>query len=238
MRKIHAFGASCTFLDGSHKRKLDKRGHPGIYLGVNTRNQGYFVMYASRRQIVTTRNAVIHQTSTGSGVQGETNPISNHEETQIPNEMGEQNRQIEKPTDDADADMPATNELAEATRPTRQRKPPVYLQDYTLTTVVDYAYTVANIPNTYKPTDGTLVGFTDSDWGGDTDDRRSTSRYVFTLGNSAPVSWKTKKQQTVALSSCEAEYMALSEAVKETIYMRSYLKRDWHHPTRNKRSPH
>ena len=74
---------------------------------------------------------------------------------------------------------------------------------------------------TYTPTDGVLVGYADSDWAGDTDDRRSTTGYVFTLGSS-PISWKTRKQNTVALSSCEAEYMALSDATKEMLHLRSF----------------
>jgi hypothetical protein len=45
-----------------------------------------------------------------------------------------------------------------------------------------------------------LVGFTDSDWAGDPDDRKFTAGYVFSLG-SGPVTWACKKQQAIALSS-------------------------------------
>ncbi|XP_055605732.1 uncharacterized protein LOC129753907 [Uranotaenia lowii] len=55
-----------------------------------------------------------------------------------------------------------------------------------------------------------LVGFSDADWGGDPDNRRSTTGYVFTMQGGA-VSWNVKKQLTVALSSCEAEYMIFEE---------------------------
>jgi transposase InsO family protein len=71
----------------------------------------------------------------------------------------------------------------------------------------------------YSPTDGCLTGYTDSDWAGDTEDRRSTTGYIITLGG-APISWKTRKQPTVALSSCEAEYMAMTEGTKEMLYLR------------------
>ena len=55
-----------------------------------------------------------------------------------------------------------------------------------------------------------LIGYSDSDWASSAD-RRSTTGYYFTLNcNGPPISWKTRKQQTVALSSCEAEYMALA----------------------------
>eukprot|EP00253_Pinus_taeda_P001541 PITA_01541 len=50
-----------------------------------------------------------------------------------------------------------------------------------------------------------LVGFTDSDWAGDPDDRKSTAGYVFTLA-SGPITWACKKQGVFSLSSAEAEY--------------------------------
>jgi len=74
---------------------------------------------------------------------------------------------------------------------------------------------------TYSPTNGQLVGYVDSDWAGDIEDRRSTTGFIITLGG-APISWKSKKQQTVALSSCEAEYMALTDATKELLYLRTF----------------
>jgi len=64
-----------------------------------------------------------------------------------------------------------------------------------------------------------LVGFTDSDFAGDLDDRKSTSGYVFTLAG-GPVSWKSKKQSLVSLSSTEAEYVGCSEAAREAIWLR------------------
>ena len=51
-----------------------------------------------------------------------------------------------------------------------------------------------------------LFGFTDSDYAGDQDDRRGTSGYVFMLGTRA-VSWSSKKQQIVSLSTTEAEFI-------------------------------
>ncbi|KAD1131216.1 hypothetical protein E3N88_43244 [Mikania micrantha] len=56
-----------------------------------------------------------------------------------------------------------------------------------------------------------LKGYTDSDWAGSLEDRKSISANVFSLGTSA-VSWSSKKQQVVALSSTEAEYIALNAA--------------------------
>ena len=57
-------------------------------------------------------------------------------------------------------------------------------------------------------------GYADADWAGDHADRKSTSGYVFVLMG-APVSWGSKKQSSVSLSTSEAEYIALSLAIQE-----------------------
>lgn len=67
-----------------------------------------------------------------------------------------------------------------------------------------------------------LVGYCDADWASDSDSRKSQTGYVFYL-NGAPVSWTSIKQTTVALSSVESEYMALSSATQELIYLRQLL---------------
>eukprot|EP00253_Pinus_taeda_P024075 PITA_24075 len=64
-----------------------------------------------------------------------------------------------------------------------------------------------------------LVGFTDSDWAGDPDDRKSTAGYVFTLG-SGPITWACKKQAAISLSSVEVEYCGAVEASKEALWLR------------------
>jgi len=70
--------------------------------------------------------------------------------------------------------------------------------------------------------DLTLVGYSDSDWGGDLDTRRSTSGYVFKMCN-APVSSKSKQQKMVTISSTEAEYVAGSKAAQDAAYLRQIL---------------
>ena len=65
----------------------------------------------------------------------------------------------------------------------------------------------------------------DADWAGDVNTRRSTTRYVVMLNNGA-IAWRSKRQVTVALSTTEAEYMALTEATKELQWMRQFLGRD------------
>nr|GEV96682.1 retrovirus-related Pol polyprotein from transposon TNT 1-94 [Tanacetum cinerariifolium] len=67
-----------------------------------------------------------------------------------------------------------------------------------------------------------IEGYCDSDYAGDLDKRRSTTCYVFTLAK-APVSWKSTLQSTTALSTTEADYMAMTEAVKEAIWLQGLL---------------
>ncbi|GBM82624.1 Retrovirus-related Pol polyprotein from transposon TNT 1-94 [Araneus ventricosus] len=62
------------------------------------------------------------------------------------------------------------------------------------------------------------IGYCDSNYGGDIADCRSTTRHVFTIGG-GDVSWCSKQQPTVATSKTNAEYMALSAATKEAIWL-------------------
>eukprot|EP00253_Pinus_taeda_P025107 PITA_25107 len=64
--------------------------------------------------------------------------------------------------------------------------------------------------------------YSDSDWAGNLDDRRSITGYAFSIG-SRVISWSSKKQSTVALSSCEAEYQALCAATCEAIWLKRLL---------------
>ena len=68
-----------------------------------------------------------------------------------------------------------------------------------------------------------LQGCADADWAGDVETRKSTSEYLFKVG-AAPASWSSKCQSVVALSSTEAEYIGLSHATQEVIWLRSLLK--------------
>ncbi len=80
----------------------------------------------------------------------------------------------------------------------------------------DYSLVYPNSNNTI------LTGYSDSDHAGDLGDRKSTSGFIFMLSKSA-VSWKSTKQATVAISSTEAEYIALSQASTEAIWLKELL---------------
>ncbi|KAE8673808.1 hypothetical protein F3Y22_tig00111772pilonHSYRG00252 [Hibiscus syriacus] len=74
-----------------------------------------------------------------------------------------------------------------------------------------------SVSNDYK-----LVGYSNSDWGGDIDNRRSTTGFVFFMGDTT-FTWMSKKQPIVTLSTCEAEYVAATSCVCHAIWLRNLL---------------
>lgn len=70
-----------------------------------------------------------------------------------------------------------------------------------------------------KSGDSNLIGYCDADWAGDVDKRRSTTGYVY-LYHGAAISWNSRKQPTVAISTTEAEYMSLAAALQEAMWLK------------------
>ena len=68
-----------------------------------------------------------------------------------------------------------------------------------------------------------LIAFSDANWAEDRTDRKSTSGHYCNL-NGGTISWFSRKQNIIALSSCEAEYVALAETCKEVTWIREILK--------------
>lgn len=72
---------------------------------------------------------------------------------------------------------------------------------------------------TYKKDSSILEGFCDADWGSDEETRKSTTGYVFTLQSGA-ITWCTRRQKTVALSTTEAEFQSMVAAIQEAIWLK------------------
>ncbi len=93
--------------------------------------------------------------------------------------------------------------------------------------IIVYLKGTKNMGLVYKNDNGLaksliINAYCDADWGGDPVDARSTTGYVIQL-NGCSVAWCSRKQPTTALSSAEAEYMAMSEAVKEILWLKQLL---------------
>jgi hypothetical protein len=92
--------------------------------------------------------------------------------------------------------------------------------------VLRYLKGTAKMSLLYKDYDKTqstkIEAFCDADWAGDLDDRKSTTGIIVKL-NGCPVLWLSKKQSTVALSTAEAEYIAIATVAQEVIWINQYL---------------
>ena len=74
----------------------------------------------------------------------------------------------------------------------------------------------------YSGNDMRVYAYSDADWAGDLDSRRSTTGYVV-YASGGPISWQSKLQSTIAVSTMEAEYMAAFGAIQELIWTKGVL---------------
>lgn len=85
--------------------------------------------------------------------------------------------------------------------------------------VMRYLKGTVDIKLTFKKNSENIVGYCDADWASNIEDRRSCSGNVF-MFQGAAISWNSKRQLTVALSSTEAEYMSLTSAIQEALWLK------------------
>eukprot|EP00253_Pinus_taeda_P003076 PITA_03076 len=90
---------------------------------------------------------------------------------------------------------------------------------YSQVSGIDFGDIFSHVAKVYVKTSKGALDNSEADWAGDLDQRRSTSGYVFNLFGGA-VSWMSKKQYVVALSTTEVEYMATTHASKEAVWLR------------------
>jgi len=88
--------------------------------------------------------------------------------------------------------------------------------------ILCYLQGISTLGITYRPPLLRLQAYSDANWAEDMDTRRSTTGYVVMLNNGA-IAWKSHRQSTVALSTMESEYMALTDAMKELKWVRTLL---------------
>ena len=100
---------------------------------------------------------------------------------------------------------------------------PTEMHLFAIKRILRYLKGTANYGILYKKEkEVKLTGWSDSDYAGDVDDRKSTSGYVFMIGESA-IAWSSKKQPIVTLSTTEAEYVAAASCLCQGIWLRRIL---------------
>lgn len=95
--------------------------------------------------------------------------------------------------------------------------------------IMRYLKGTTGLEITYGNGEEKLIGYCDADWASDMDLRRSTTGYIFTSFGGA-ISWSTKRQPTIALSTTEAEYMSLVAATQEGIWIKQFLEEIQNYP--------
>ena len=89
--------------------------------------------------------------------------------------------------------------------------------------ILRYIKGAKNHKMTYSGKHLKVIGYSNSNFSGNTNDRKCTSGYVFLLGGGA-ISWCRKKQSCVAKSTMEAEYIACRSAILEAVWIKGFLK--------------
>ena len=104
----------------------------------------------------------------------------------------------------------------------RFNKSPTYRSCKALIRVLIYLRDTTERGIQFTGSDFELSAYSDADWGGDLDSRRSTTGYVVYAAG-GPIAWQSKLQSTVAVSTMEAEYMAAFGAIQELIWIKGVL---------------
>lgn len=88
--------------------------------------------------------------------------------------------------------------------------------------VFRYLKGTANLHLQYRKTDLNITGYSDADWASNPDDRHSTTGNIFLMSEGS-ISWLSQRQPTVALSTAEAEYIALCSVTQETVWLQKLM---------------
>ena len=194
------------------RTKLDKKAEKLRFVGYSTQSKGYRLLDENTSKVVIRRDVVFNEADFGhKGVVEVQQQKSVEFDSNFEGHL--RSRDIE----------PELERSEQCRRyPERQRCPPVRFG------IDEYADTVMtgclgeNQVNELSTIEEALIGYADADWAGDHDDRHSTTGNLFLMSGGA-ISWLSKKQPSVALSTAEAEYMALSTATQEAVWLRRML---------------
>ncbi|KAG6515127.1 hypothetical protein ZIOFF_025512 [Zingiber officinale] len=134
-----------------------------------------------------------------------------------------------QPNDESSTDPTSSNSSSPSTTPKRFMQSPSHFHLGAAKRVLRYVQGTTDLGLSFQKNHAlNLVGYCDSDLGGSLDDMKSTSGYCFSFGSTI-FSWVSKKQQSVAQSSAEAEYISASVATSQAIWLRKILADLGHH---------
>ncbi|KAG5894394.1 hypothetical protein JTB14_031858 [Gonioctena quinquepunctata] len=246
---MKTFGCAAYVLIPRQKRsKLDPRIKKLVLVGCDNNSTNYRLFDPNTRKVTISRNVMFLETKCGFEEKS-TFSIAINDEIDIEIPMQERpaiNADQEEVTADEEEDQ---RELEDNLRPQRNISLPTKFQDYGLNFVeIDVPKTYREAINSDKskewknaiseeinalkknetwnlttlPAGKNVIGSNDSDYASDKDTRKSTTGYIFKLCNAA-VTWSSKRQHAVTLSTTEAEYVAACQATKEEIWIRRLM---------------
>ena len=99
---------------------------------------------------------------------------------------------------------------------------PTYRACKAIIRILSYLRSTIDVDIKFRAESLNILGYSDADWAGDLDSRRSTTGYVVYAGG-GPIAWQSKLQPTVAASTMEAEYMAAFFAIQELVWVKGVL---------------
>ncbi|KAG6408832.1 hypothetical protein SASPL_131857 [Salvia splendens] len=202
---LRVFGSKAyAHVPDQTRSKLDDKSKPFIFIGYDSNTKGYKLYDPTSQKTMISRDVEFDE-------EGVWDFGSDNDTTSIP------------PFGDPRIDEQIRKEQQEQTTPPASPatsvggSPPSFLNERA-------TQRARNLAEVYDDTERIqpLPTSSDSDWAGDTDDRKSTSGYVFYMGDTA-FTWMSKKQPIVTLSTCEAEYVAATFSVCHAIWLRSLL---------------
>ncbi|WVZ62982.1 hypothetical protein U9M48_012667 [Paspalum notatum var. saurae] len=208
--QLRVFG--CTAYAHVDNGKLEPRAIKCIFLGYQSGVKGYKLWNPQTQKVVLSRNVIFNETAMLS------DNLSKNDNDAVQDAHIPDNSPIVDDSSSVEHSSPVVQppqHSIAADRSVRTQE----IEGNSEPSNYSEAIPSADCNNWFGKSRDGFVGYVDSDHAGDLDKRRSLTGYVFTVGGCA-VSWKACLQATVALSTTEAEYMAISEACKEAIWLR------------------
>ncbi|KAJ4721172.1 Retrovirus-related Pol polyprotein from transposon TNT 1-94 [Melia azedarach] len=215
---LRVFG--CTVHYHVNEGKLEPRAKKGVFVGYGNGVKGYRIWSPSEKRVILSRNVVFDGNSMFNPIV-KSIVVSENDDMLI---AAENKSDVQKLKDLLNVEFEMKDLAKPIDTPSAANAhlsvafAPKSAEEKEYMSRVPYASAVGSLMYAMC----LVIGFSDSDYVGDVDSRRSMTGYAFTLGSSV-VSWKATLQPTATLSTIEAEYMALTEAAKEGIWLRGLV---------------